>query len=207
MKTEIFTILLLILTLNSAYAQVDCQKAKQQAKLDFDKSEYSFHSEEFLPIENTYLYVLREYYKIYWYFTDSLGYYNCYDNEMTELLKTKHGDNFLNRARIIADSLETSLNWKKDPQFPGGDLVLFKYISSGLVKRGIKKEDLKINLYIRFIVNSTGKVSNPEILRGINKDIDEKVITIINQMPNWIPGYLYGKPTRRWYVMPIRFEY
>ena len=108
----------------------------------------------------------------------SAGFTDEERNKMTELLKTKYGDNFLNRARIIADSLETSLNWKKDPQFPGGDLVLFKYISSGLVKRGIKKEDIKINLYVRFIVNSTGKVSNPEILRGINKDID------VNQLTN-----------------------
>jgi hypothetical protein len=79
MKTKILIILILILTFSFVNAQTDCKKAIENAKVDFKKSDFSFHSTEILPVENTYHYVLKKYYKINWYFTDSLDYYAFYD--------------------------------------------------------------------------------------------------------------------------------
>jgi len=206
MKKKIFVILTFILTINLTYAQTDCQKAKVQATLDFKKSMYSFHSEEMFPVEQTYFYVLSQYYKINWYFTDSLAYYKCYDSEMTELLQKKYGKDFLNRALVLTDSLDKTVNWKKDAEFPGGIEALWKYISTKLKQVGIIKDDFITKVYVGFEITSSGKVTNPEIIRGINTEIDLKVITIINQMPRWSPAYLYGKPIRQRCSMPIKLE-
>jgi hypothetical protein len=206
MKKKIFVILIFILTINLTYAQTDCHKAKVQAKLDFHKSNYSFHSEEMFPVEQTYFYVLSQYYKINWYFTDSLAFYKCYDSEMTELLKKKYGKDFLNRALVLTDSLDKTVNWKKDAEFPGGQEALSKYITTKLKQVGIKKDDFKTKVYVEFEITSSGKVTKTVIMRGTNTEIDQKVTTIINQMPYWCPAYLYGKPIKQRYTMPIKIE-
>ena len=206
MEKKIFVILTFILAINLTYAQTDCQKAKVQAKLDFHKSIYSFHSEEMFPVVQTYFYVLSQYYKINWYFIDSLDYYKCYDSEMTELLKKKYGKDFLKRARVLTDSLDKTVNWRKNAEFSGGQEALSKYIINKLKQVGIKKDDFKTKLYVGFEITSSGKVTNPEIIRGISTEIDQKVTTIINQMPKWSPAYLYGKPIKQRYTMPIKLE-
>jgi len=206
MRKKILAILTFILTINLAFAQPGCQKAKVQATLDFQKSLYSFHSAELLPVEQTYFYVLRKYYKINWYFSDSLDYYKCYDYKMTELLKTKYGKDFLNRVRVLTDSLDNTENWKKEAEFPGGREALLKYITAKLKQVGIKKGDFKTKVYVEFEIATSGKIINPIIRRGINTDIDRKIATIITQMPKWSPAYLYGNPTRQKYAMPIKPE-
>ena len=206
MKIRTLCILTFILTNNLIFAQTDCEKAKVQATLDFQKSLYSFHSEEMLPVDQTYFYVLRQYYNINWYFTDSLDYYNCYDSKMTELLKTKYGKDFLNRAHILTDSLENTENWKKEPEYPGGKEALSKYFNHKLKQVGITKTDFSTKVYVEFEITTSGKIINPVIRRGINAEIDRKIETIIKRMPKWKPAYLYGKPIRQRYAMPIKLE-
>ena len=207
MRTSVLTVLSFILTLSLTFAQTDCKKAYERAKLDFN-SNYSFHSEEMLPVENTYFYVLGKYYNINWYFTDSLDYYNCYDSLMTVLLKGKYGLNFLDRARTITDSLDNSLNWRKEARFPGGQKELFKFISSRLIRESIKVDSVrtKTRLFVQFEIDSNGKVSNPKVWRGINQKIDRMVIDVIKQLPNFEPAYLYGKPIRLSYGTTINID-
>ena len=209
MKTATLITLILVLTFNSVKAQTDCQKANEKAKSDFKKSDFSFHSEEMLPVENTYFYVLKKYYNINWYFTDSLDYYTCYDSVMIDLLKVKYGADFLQRARILTDSLDNTKNWRKEVQFPGGTNELFKFISSRLIGESLKMDSVKTKtrLIVQFEIDSTGKVNNPKIMRGINQEIDLRVIEIIKQLPDWEPAYLYGKPIRQLYTMPINLDF
>ena len=207
MKTTTLAILLLILNFSYANAQTDCQKANECAKMDFKKSDFSFHSVEMLPVENTYFYVLKKYYNINWYFTDSLDYYACYDSVMIDLLKVKYGADFLKRAQAKADSLENTENWRKDAEFPGGQIEMLKFISTRLLNTDLINDDIKTKRYVEIEIDSTGEVTNVLIRRGINEKFDKEVISIINQMPKWKPAYLYGKPIRQKYVFPINVDY
>lgn len=204
MKIRTLGILITFLTNNLIFAQTDCEKAKVQAALDFQHSIYSFHSKEILPVEQTYFYVLREYYKINWYFTDSLDYYNCYDLKMTDLLKSKYGNDFLSRAYFLTDSLDKTENWKKEAEYPGGKEALSNYLNEQLKKAGITKIDFPTSVYVEFEISPSGKIINPFIKRGLNAEIDRKIQTIIKQMPNWKPAYLYGKPIKQRYSMPVK---
>ena len=209
MKTTTLFTFILALAFMSVKAQTDCEMAVEKAKNDFKKSDFSFHSEEMFPVENTYFYVLKEYYNINWYFTDSLDFYKCYDSIMIDLLKGKIGKDFLRRARVITDSLEKTKNWRKDAQFPGGYTELYTFISSNLIGQSIKVDSVrtKTRLFVQFDVDSTGTVRNPKVIRGINKKIDKKVIKVFKQMPDWEPAYLYGKPIKQLYTIPINIEY
>lgn len=206
---KILTILLFTLTFIYVKAQTDCDKAVERANVDFKKSDFSFHSEEMLPVEDTYFYVLSNYFNINWCFTDSLNYYKCYDSIMIDLLKVKYGKDFLKRARVITDSLNNTKNWRKDVKFPGGYSELFKFISSHLIGQSIKVDSVFTNtrLFVQFEIDSTGKVRNPKVLRGINQEIDNKVLEVLKQMPDWEPAYLYGTPIKQIWTMPINIEY
>lgn len=190
------------------YAQTDCKKAYEHAKVDFKKSDYSFHSAELLPVENTYFYVLKKYYKINWYFTDSLDYYACYDSIMTIELKSKYGSNFLEKAKMVADSLEHTENWISNAEYYGGQQELMKFIMTRLtIDSTDMKNGIKTKLFIELEIDSTGKVINPIIRRGISEKIDKSLIEIINIMPNWKPAYLFGKPIRQKYFIPLNIDY
>lgn len=207
MRTVQLLILSLFLTFRLTFAQTDCQKASEKAKSDFLNSDYSFHSEEIFPVENTYFYVLGQDYNINWYFVDSLDFYACYDSTMIVLLKGKFGVDFLKRAHAKADSLENTEKWRRDAEFPGGQIEMFKFISTRLPCSDLKNNDINTKLYVEIDIDSTGKVTNTVIRRGINKRFDKNVISIINQMPRWTPAYLYGKPIRQKYIFPINIDY
>ncbi len=187
----------------------DCEFAVKNANHDFEESNFSFHSGEYFPIESTYLYVLRTYYKIMLYFTNDLfshEYYKCYDSIMTINLKTKYGGGFQEKAKAKSDSLENLKNWRKDAEFPGGQDSLIKYINNKLLNVKIKTNTTQQKILVSIDIDSTGKVENPFILRGINYEIDNLVLLIMTQLPHWEPAYLFGKPIRQRWTIPVTID-
>ena len=172
-----------ILKLKSEQGQLsDCEFATRNAIIDFDKACYSFHSQEFYPPECTYCDVLDMDYNVKWYFVDnsfSEEYYDCYNSIMTIKLKTIYGQDFLKKASEKADSLEKTTNWRKDAQFPGGEMELLKFIYTKLKVDPNYNKSIKTRIIVHIEIDTTGQVINPEIFRGINKEIDDNVISIM----------------------------
>lgn len=115
------------------------------------------------------------------------------------------------------DSLHTqtdsSLTQKKTydfldqmPEFPGGFKALFDFMYTNLQypSEAIKKE-IEGVVYVKFIVDEFGNVSNPVVVRSIGGGCDEEAVRIINLMPQWNPGAENGKPAAVWYTLPIKF--
>ncbi len=186
----------------------NCEIASIKAQRDFYLGKYSFHSLEFFPPQSTYTYVLNKYYNIKWHFTDSLKYYACYDSIMEQNLKTIYGNNFLDKAKKLADSLvDNSENWISNAEFIGGERELLKFFSYKLQIDFNDTSKIKTKIFIEIEIDSTGKAVTPIIRKGINDSIDKKVIEIINQMPKWKPAYLYGKPIKQKYFIPLRIDF
>ena len=93
------------------------------------------------------------------------------------------------------------------PEFPGGQEALLTYL---VKKVEYPKEamDAKVegNVYISFIVERDGKISEVKALRGIGGGCDEEAVRVVKSMPKWKPGKQNGKPVRVRYNMPIRFK-
>ena len=208
MKRNTVIILLVFWGLTS-FVQSDCNKAKSQARKDFKEGNYLFHSLEFQPIENTYLFVLREDYNVQWRFIDqdSLDYYDCYDSILTDLLKNKYGQDFLEKATAKADSLDSTDNWRSEPEFPGGKGALFKFINDRLkVEAGELGDRIQTKIFIQFTIKENGQLEDIKVIRGISDKVDKKVVKIFKEMPKWKPAYVYGKPVRQRYTYPIQLE-
>lgn len=60
-------------------------------------------------------------------------------------------------------------------------------------------------VYVMFIVEKDGSVSNIKILRGVAAVLDNEAIRVISSMPKWIPGMQNGQVVRVQYIEPIHF--
>jgi protein TonB len=58
-------------------------------------------------------------------------------------------------------------------------------------------------VYVNFVIEKNGKVSNVTIARGVDKLIDDEAIRVIKLLPEFIPAKQRGKPVRMQYTVPI----
>ncbi|NNC83331.1 MAG: energy transducer TonB [Flavobacteriales bacterium] len=92
------------------------------------------------------------------------------------------------------------------PLFPGGDTELLRYISSNISYPSTAKE-LRIQgrVYVSFVVEKDGSVTNVEVIRGIGGGLDEEAVRVIESMPQWSPGMQGGMLVRVRFVQQITF--
>jgi len=92
------------------------------------------------------------------------------------------------------------------PEFPGGLSGLYKYFRDNL-RYPTRAKELGISgtVYIRFIVERDGSISNVEIYRGIGGGCDEEAVRIVNGMPQWEPGRQRGTAVRVLHTIPLKF--
>lgn len=93
------------------------------------------------------------------------------------------------------------------PSFPGGDPGRIKYLSENIQYPQMAKESgIQGTVYITFVVERDGSVTDVRILRGIGGGCDEEAIRVVKNMPRWAPGKQRGKPVRVQYNLPIKFQ-
>jgi len=98
--------------------------------------------------------------------------------------------------------------WKLEikPSFPGGEQELFNYISQNIKypEEAVKNEVQGI-VYIKFVINKNGKVSDAEVLRGVDPLLDKEALRVVKMLPDWIPGMQVNKPVKTSSMLPIKF--
>jgi protein TonB len=92
------------------------------------------------------------------------------------------------------------------PIFPGGDLGLMKYIQKHVKYPAIAKEyNITGKVYVSFIVDKSGKVTNVKIVRGVDKNLDAEAMRVVKSLPKYKPGKQRGKAVRVMFTIPINF--
>jgi TonB family protein len=92
------------------------------------------------------------------------------------------------------------------PSFPGGDDARIKMLVDNIkYPQFAKEKGIQGTVYVTFVINTDGNVSDVKVLRGIGGGCDEEAVRVVNLMPKWKPGYQDGKPVRVQFNMPIRF--
>ena len=93
------------------------------------------------------------------------------------------------------------------PQFPGGMQEMFKYINS-VVKYPLLARRMEISgtVYVAFVVEKDGRISNVTLFRGIGGGCDEEAIRVVSSMPDWEPGLQRGQPVRVRFTLPVKFD-
>ncbi|MCU4158125.1 energy transducer TonB [Carboxylicivirga sp. A043] len=92
------------------------------------------------------------------------------------------------------------------PEFPGGEEALRKYIAQSVKYPVIAQENgIQGRVYVSFVVNTKGKVTDVKIARGVDPNLDKEAIRVVNAMPAWKPGKQRGKAVKVSYTVPINF--
>ncbi|MBN2237098.1 MAG: energy transducer TonB [Bacteroidales bacterium] len=92
------------------------------------------------------------------------------------------------------------------PEFPGGEAAMYKFIGKNIeYPRMAKESGISGRVFVTFVVERDGSVTDVKVLRGIGGGCDEEAIRVIQAMPKWNAGKQRGKPVRVQYRMPIKF--
>lgn len=102
------------------------------------------------------------------------------------------------------NTIYNSAGIEVQPEFPGGNKVLFTFISKNFKYTDeMKENELKGRVVASFVVEKDGSITDIKVVRGIGYETDYEVIRVLKSMPKWIPGEQNGKKVRCSYVIPI----
>ena len=93
------------------------------------------------------------------------------------------------------------------PSFPGGETERNKFLAENIVyPQQATENGIQGTVYVSFVVDSKGNVTDVKILRGIGGGCDEEALRVVKMMPAWHPGKQNGKLVRVLFNMPIYFK-
>jgi protein TonB len=93
------------------------------------------------------------------------------------------------------------------PEFPGGELALRTFIGKAIVYPTVAQENgIQGKVFVTFVVNKDGSVSNAKIARGVDASLDQEALRVVSTLPKWKPGKQRGVPVRVSYTVPISFK-
>ena len=93
------------------------------------------------------------------------------------------------------------------PEFPGGEQAMMDFVAKNVqYPKEAMEKGISGRVFVSFIVEKDGSVSNVKVMRGIGGGCDEEAVRVISGLPKWKPGKQEGKPVRVSYQMPINFK-
>ena len=93
------------------------------------------------------------------------------------------------------------------PSYPGGEGKLMEYVAKNIKYPQIARETgIQGRVFVGFVVEPDGSVSNVKVLRGIGGGCDEEAMRVVKSMPKWKPGKQRGKAVRVSYMLPVNFK-
>ena len=107
-------------------------------------------------------------------------------------VKRQKRDPVQHRYKTISNLADVVTVW---PQFPGGGENFLKYLEKmgkALVSSlpdGMKKAFVQVE----FIIDSDGVPTNFKMIKGVDAEFDDELITVLEQMPVWQPALLQEK--------------
>lgn len=95
---------------------------------------------------------------------------------------------------------------EQEPGFKGG---MDKFI--GFLERNLRypadaeKNRVQGKVYITFVVEKDGKLSDIKVVRGVSRTIDAEAVRVIGMSPKWNPGIQNNRPVKVQFTIPINF--
>ncbi len=94
----------------------------------------------------------------------------------------------------------------EQPKFPGGEQARTQYLTDNIeYPQEAQDTGIQGTVYVSFIVEADGSITDAKVLRGIGGGCDEEALEVVENMPDWEPGKKDGEPVRTQFNMPMRF--
>jgi TonB family protein len=96
---------------------------------------------------------------------------------------------------------------EEQPEFPGGNTEILKFISQNLhwppegAEMGIQG-----SILCGFIIEKDGSINTVEVLRPLDRFFDAEALRVIGRMPKWKAAKKNGKFVRVYYILPVKIH-
>lgn len=92
------------------------------------------------------------------------------------------------------------------PAFPGGESEMLNYLGKNTnYPRNAMEKSIQGKVIIRFCVNASGGIDRASVLKGVDPELDQEALRVVNSLPKFRPGRQGGKEVPVWYMVPINF--
>lgn len=96
---------------------------------------------------------------------------------------------------------------EQNPEFPGGQAALLKYLNSHIQYPPQAAENGKEGkVVVQFVVEKDGHVGEVKVVRSVDKDLDREAVRVCKSLPKFTPGRQNGQPVRVWFTLPVTFK-
>jgi protein TonB len=94
------------------------------------------------------------------------------------------------------------------PATPGGGFKGFYQFVGETIQYPVQAKRIGIDgkVYVQFIVNRDGTLSDVRILKGIGGGCDEEAVRVVRSSPPWTPAQQAGRTVRQRFTLPIQFN-
>lgn len=92
-------------------------------------------------------------------------------------------------------------------KYPGGEKVMNQFIKTKMNYKKLYDIDVQGKIFIQFVVEKDGNLSNIKIIRSLDPSCDKEAIRIVKLMPKWKPGKLKNKKVRTIIEIPITIKF
>ena len=126
------------------------------------------------------------------------------DTESDEDLEIEEEEEVTDEVFVIVEDM---------PRFQGcaddqcTQMEIMKYIAKNTKYPPIAKENnITGRVFVSFVVDKTGRVTQVKVLRGVDKYLDAEAVRVVQSMPKFKPGKQRGKTVSVQYSVPINFK-
>jgi periplasmic protein TonB len=108
---------------------------------------------------------------------------------------------------VVIENKEPVTHAEIMPAYEGGMKEMMKFITKHIkYPAAPKKLGIEGTVYVTFVIQGDGKVSDVKVLRGIHQKCDEEAVRVISMLPGWSGGKQNGYPVAVKMVLPIKFS-
>jgi protein TonB len=93
---------------------------------------------------------------------------------------------------------------EQKPEYPGGIEKFYQFVGKNY--QAPEEEGLKGKVYVTFVVEKDGSLTDIKVVRDIGYGTGKEAIRVLNKCPKWIPGEQNGKKVRVLYSLPITIQ-
>jgi TonB family protein len=136
---------------------------------------------------------------------------SCNEKPIPDASNVIHVEPKLKTKSTLTDSiaedtegLMCNIGYEHLPEFPGGLDALTKFLAKN-TRWPETTADTTGVVYVNFLVQDDGNVTEVNVIKGIHKDYDAEALRVVKMMPRWKPGELNGRKVATRYTIPIRF--
>lgn len=123
-------------------------------------------------------------------------------------LAAKESSNKPRAAAGSAERLQPLVAAARMPQFPGGEQAMFAYLNRLIAyPRQARDHEIEGTVYVQFVVEASGAITNPRVVKGLGYGCDEEALRIVNMMPRWTPGQQGARNVPVMYTLPVSFQF